>query len=118
MDADDQGHTVTAGLLGKELGLTSGATTFCIARLEKANLAMRESDDIDRRKVIISLSARGRELGLELFRPVSALRNNVMDQFNISELHIIERFLSATTEAMAQYRQSYCDSVRSPDRKF
>lgn len=109
MDANEQGQAVTAGMLGKELRLTSGATTFCIARLQKAGLVTRQRDDADHRKVIISLSSPGRQLSLEFFRPVIALKNDVMDQFSLDELNVVQRFLLATTEAMAQYREAYFD---------
>ena len=109
MDADEQGEAVTAGMLGKELRLTSGATTFCVTRLEKAGLAMRERDAVDHRKVNISLSALGRNMGLEFHRPVSTLRDSVMSQFTIDELDIVQRFLLATTDAMMQYREALSD---------
>ena len=113
MDADEQGQTVIAGMLGKKLRLSSDATTFCIGRLEKAGLAMRERDDVDHRKVIISLSAQARQLSVEFFRPMIALRNDVMDRFSIDELNVVQRFLSATTDAMAQYREAQPDMAEN-----
>ena len=55
---------VTAGELAKQSGLTTGAITGVIDRLEKAGLARRERDPDDRRKVYVSILpkalARGR----------------------------------------------------------
>uniref|UniRef100_UPI0013D5678B MarR family transcriptional regulator n=1 Tax=Klebsiella pneumoniae TaxID=573 RepID=UPI0013D5678B len=44
---------VTAGRLAEVTGLTTGAITGVIDRLEKAGLVRRERDDSDRRKVFI-----------------------------------------------------------------
>ena len=44
---------MTAGELAKAIGLTTGAMTAAIDRLERAGFAKRELDSLDRRKVII-----------------------------------------------------------------
>ena len=46
---------VTAGRLAEVTGLTTGAITGVIDRLEKAGLVRRERDDSDRRKVFITV---------------------------------------------------------------
>lgn len=48
-------HTATAGELGKATGLTTGAVTAMIDRLEKGGFVRRETDSSDRRKIIIRL---------------------------------------------------------------
>jgi DNA-binding MarR family transcriptional regulator len=45
---------VTAGRLAEVTGLTTGAITGVVDRLEKAGLVRRERDDSDRRKVFIA----------------------------------------------------------------
>src|SRR5580704_4575109 len=46
---------LTAGRLAELTGLTTGAITGVIDRLEKARFVRRERDDKDRRKVFIAL---------------------------------------------------------------
>src|SRR5256885_6737880 len=46
---------VTAGRLAEVTGLTTGAITGVVDRLEKAGLVRRERDESDRRKVLIAL---------------------------------------------------------------
>jgi DNA-binding MarR family transcriptional regulator len=46
---------VTAGRLAEVTGLTTGAITGVVDRLEKAGLVRRERDDSDRRKVFIAI---------------------------------------------------------------
>src|SRR5258708_846335 len=56
LDYVDRGGDVTAGDLARLTGLTTGAITAAIDRLEKARLARRERSETDRRKVFIRLS--------------------------------------------------------------
>lgn len=56
LDYVDRGGDVTAGDLARVTGLTTGAITAAIDRLEKVGLARRERSETDRRKVFIRLS--------------------------------------------------------------
>ncbi len=55
LDYVDRVGDVTAGDLARLTGLTTGAITAAIDRLEKAGLARRERSETDRRKVFIRL---------------------------------------------------------------
>jgi predicted ArsR family transcriptional regulator len=55
LDYVDRMGDVTAGDLARLTGLTTGAITAAVDRLEKAGLARRERSDSDRRKVFIRL---------------------------------------------------------------
>jgi DNA-binding MarR family transcriptional regulator len=55
LDILNEHGQVTAGQLADLTGLTTGAITAAIDRLEKARLAKREFDPSDRRKVIIKI---------------------------------------------------------------
>jgi predicted ArsR family transcriptional regulator len=55
LDYVDRMGDVTAGDLARVTGLTTGAITAAIDRLEKAGLARRERSEEDRRKVFIRL---------------------------------------------------------------
>jgi DNA-binding MarR family transcriptional regulator len=62
----------TAGELAKVTGLTSGAMTTAIDRLERAGFAIRKVDPRDRRKVIVK--------GIKLPRELSALRTAMKNE--------------------------------------
>lgn len=106
MVADVQDRSITAGALGEELGVTSGATTFAINRLECAGLVTRVRDPKDQRKVFLQLSKAGRALADTFYAPVLQASHAVMDQFSPAELEVVRRFLAATTAAMAAHRDS------------
>ena len=85
-----------AGRLAELTGLTTGAVTGVIDRLEKAGFARRELDPADRRRVIVAADA-GR-VERELFPLFSSLQPAAMpelyDRYKIAELAVISDFLS------------------------
>lgn len=79
MDLISRHDPVTAGMLARELHLTTGAITGLIDRLEGAGFARRSADPTDRRKVIVTATAKERRVG-ELYGPLaSELRRAVAD---------------------------------------
>ncbi|TPG37486.1 MarR family transcriptional regulator [Mycobacterium hodleri] len=103
--AHRHGHPVTAGSLGDELGLTSGAVTAVVDRLERAGTLRRVRDQQDRRRVWLETTTAGRRLAEQYFAPVRARSDEVMDQFTNGELDTISRYLGATAQAMAAHRE-------------
>jgi len=62
MDFIGTGDGITAGDLSKATGLTTGAITGVIDRLEMAGLARRVRDADDRRKVYVRMTPKARRL--------------------------------------------------------
>jgi DNA-binding MarR family transcriptional regulator len=92
------GGEVTAGALATRTGLTTGAITGAIDRLERAGLVERRRDDTDRRKVIVAeKSATWRA------HPSSALMRRsvagVLTRFDDGQLAFLERALGELCEA-------------------
>lgn len=79
----------TAGDLANITGLTTGAITAVIDRLENAGFVKREADSNDRRKIIIRLIA-GNPNNLELVRDLFANQiPNLLSEYKIDELKLI-----------------------------
>src|ERR1700694_3870734 len=53
--------------IGRRIGLTSGAITAAVDRLESCQLVAREAHPSDRRARVVRLTARGREQATKLF---------------------------------------------------
>lgn len=106
MVAQERGTPMTAGALADELGLTTGAITFVVDRLERAGYVNRVRDDTDRRRVLLHYSPGGRALAREYFDPLTRLSHAAMDEFTPGELETARRFLAVTGTAMAAHRQS------------
>lgn len=97
----ERGESTTAGWLGDELRLTSGAVTAVVDRLERSGNLRRVRDKRDRRRVILESSTDGQRLVDQYFAPVRRRSEEVMSQFTSSELDVISRYLAATAAAMA-----------------
>lgn len=102
--AQERGVPMTAGALAEELGLTSGAVTAVVDRLERVGHVSRVRDQADRRRVFLRQSPGGQALADEYFVPVLERSAAVMDQFSPEELEVVRRYLAATGAAMAEHR--------------
>ena len=58
---------MSAGSLANAIGLTTGATTTAIDRLERSGYARRRGDPSDRRRVLIEASEEGAQQAFALF---------------------------------------------------
>lgn len=92
---------MTAGELAEMTGLTTGAITGVIDRLEKAGFARRERDPHDRRKVVVQVEREQalRELG-PLFDSLGEATRPLLENFSVQELQVVQRFLEGAVELM------------------
>jgi DNA-binding MarR family transcriptional regulator len=100
---------VTAGALAEATGLTTGAITGVIDRLERAGYAARERDGEDRRKVMVrALPAVEKEL-VPLTKPMERAAAAMLAQYSDEELAFILEFLTrahaASVTAMTELRE-------------
>jgi DNA-binding MarR family transcriptional regulator len=92
-------HGVTAGELAVESGLTTGAVTSVIDRLERAGYARRARDERDRRKVIVEVTDTFYARAGEIWGPVAAdWQAALAERFNAAELATIVAFLTQADE--------------------
>ncbi len=89
----DQHGPLTAGMLAKQLGLTTGATTTLIDRLEEAGYARRLPDQADKRKVQVTLSGPGLTKMRGIFKPIEQQMDAVWQAFSDAELATIAAYL-------------------------
>src|SRR5687767_7797423 len=85
---------MTAGELSQRTGLTGGAITGLIDRLEKKKLARREFDKEDRRKVfIVANEANAMKLLTPLFKELQQKTAKLLASYADTELEIIKRYM-------------------------
>ncbi|MFI4935599.1 MAG: MarR family winged helix-turn-helix transcriptional regulator [Caulobacterales bacterium] len=90
---------LTAGALAEATGLTSGAITGVVDRLEQAGFARRESDAGDRRKVLVrALPAIAQRIA-PLFEPMERAAMAALADYSNSELALLLGFLTRAREA-------------------
>jgi DNA-binding MarR family transcriptional regulator len=114
----DADHPVTAGELVTLTGLTSGAITGVIDRLEAAGLAYRERDAQDRRRVVVKAAPTARARVAPLFEGIGRAALEMTSRYGDDELAAIERYLVDCLEMLTvetqrlRAQQSY-DKQRS-----
>ncbi|MFN1218850.1 MarR family winged helix-turn-helix transcriptional regulator [Chryseobacterium kwangjuense] len=93
--------SITAGEISKLTGLTTGAVTGLIDRLEKKELVKRQFTQEDRRKVIIIPNM---ENSMKLLKPVfddlQAKTADLLSDFSEKEVQTIERYFREATALM------------------
>jgi DNA-binding MarR family transcriptional regulator len=91
---------ITAGRLAELSGLSTGAVTGVIDRLERRGFVRRVRDPYDRRKVLIEVPQQDPEQVAHLFSGVVDTMRKVMEQFTLEELEVVERYQRALLEEM------------------
>lgn len=114
MHAEGNDAPLTPGRLGEALGLSSGATTAAIDRLERAGHLRRTRESSDRRVVHLRYGEPGMRLALEFFGPLGQRSDDVMDRFSDADLAIVRRFLEGMTEALAAHHHEMRDAPAAP----
>ncbi|MFC7533330.1 MarR family winged helix-turn-helix transcriptional regulator [Actinoplanes sp. GCM10030250] len=109
MRAERDGSPLTPGRLGEAMGLSSGATTALIDRLERGGHLRRTRESTDRRVVHLRYADAGMSLAVAFFTPLRPHTDAVMEQFSVEELRAVERFLGGMAKALTAYR----DELRS-----
>lgn len=90
----------TAGELAQATGLTSGAITGVIDRLERAGFAKRHPDPKDRRKVIVvPVPDRLPEIG-KLFESLGRNMGRMMSSYSPREAELLVAFMKRASEIM------------------
>jgi DNA-binding MarR family transcriptional regulator len=87
---------VTAGELAEESGLTPGAITTVLDRLEKGGYANRVADPADRRRVLVVSTVATREIGARIQGEVELAARALLEGRDPGELEVIREFLRGT----------------------
>ena len=93
----------TAGELAEQVGITSGAVTGLLDRLERTGYAVRTQDPEDRRSVIVS-PVRGKVLAAiePLFESFFRELKRTLTRYNVSQLADLVEFLASVDELFEQ----------------
>jgi DNA-binding MarR family transcriptional regulator len=91
---------MTAGELADVTGLTTGAITGVIDRLEGVGFARREDDPDDRRRVIVRVVPKRHEQVGRLFKHLGAATAGLSTRYNDAELVTILDFMTRSEEML------------------
>jgi DNA-binding MarR family transcriptional regulator len=84
---------LTAGELARASGLTTGAVTAVLDRLERAGYAKRVRDPGDRRRVLVEATEKAHRVGEELYGDVGRAAASALRRYSLDELVLIRDFL-------------------------
>ena len=94
---------MTGSALAAITGLTTGAITGVVARLERAGYLRREPDPSDgRRQILLLVPERMRGLGA-IFGPIRDDAATLLDGFDADQVAAIAEFLSRSTELIYRH---------------
>lgn len=91
---------LTAGRIAELTGLSTGAVTGVMDRLEKAGLARRVRDTADRRKVLIEVVPGAMDRHAPLFESAYTTMKALLEEFSPEERKVLERFQSALLDGL------------------
>lgn len=100
----DSDTPLTPGRLREHLGLTSGAVTACLDRLESAGHIRRSRDSTDRRVVHLHYEPSARSAARTHFLPLAEATANTRSRFDAEELALVLRFLTDLNSELGQVR--------------
>src|SRR5262245_46937876 len=97
---------VTAGRLAELIGLTTGAVTRMIDRLEQSGYVRRTSDPSDRRRVVVE-AVTERAAGVsKLFASVGEAIATEMEHYSDDELRFLVDFMNRSSDATRSQAES------------
>lgn len=101
-----QHEKLTAGEVSKLTGLTKGAVTGLLDRLESKGLVHRKLTRDDRRKVIIIPDlTNSMKLLQPLFKELQEKTTPVINSFSEEEISVIERYFQMATNVMKDFTE-------------
>lgn len=93
---------VTAGDLARETGLTTGAVTSILDRLERLGTVRRVRDKADRRRVMVELTDKAIRRGREVWGPLQVASRASLARYSSAQLAFVRDFLAGSREFMVQ----------------
>lgn len=99
----------TAGDLARHTGLTTGAVTSLIDRLEQGGYVTRERDPQDRRRVYVRLRPENIGELAAIYHPLQAATERLFNRYSTAELNLLIDF----TERSAEIASDFVRSLRN-----
>jgi DNA-binding MarR family transcriptional regulator len=90
--------SMSAGQLARQVGLSPGAVTAAIDRLEGAGYVRRLRDDKDRRRVLVEATDRMIEKAMQVYGPLAARSHDLFDGHSEKDLRTVRDLLMRGAE--------------------
>jgi len=106
--------TMSAGALAQASGLSTGAVTFLLDRLERHHLVRRRPDPTDRRRVMVELVPAAARRAFKLHEPMITEMRALIARYGTEELALVRDFLHDARQA---YEDALPHHAQSPESK-
>lgn len=93
LDFLDREGPLTAGRLAEVTGLTTGAMTTVLDRLERSDIARRVRDGADRRRVLVELTPHARREAGPFYGEHLAFSERLYHRYNEPQLEMLLQFV-------------------------
>lgn len=93
LDVLEREGSVTAGRLAQATGLTSGAMTTALDRLERAGYARRVRDASDRRRVLVEATAKTQRVAERFYGEHAAASERLYRRYSETQLELLLQFV-------------------------
>lgn len=97
------GEKMTAGQLAEAAGLTTGAVTALLDRLERIGYVRRAHDAADRRRVLVEVTPKAYRRSAEIWGPIAEHSGALLDRYTAEELTLIRDFLRRGRDMQAEH---------------
>ena len=108
---------VTAGRLAEVTGLTTGAITGVVDRLENAGFVRRERDETDRRKVFIVVVPETTAKIAQFYVPMQQAMHKLWSSYSDAELKLLLRFMTQGYTTMLAAIEELKAMMETPEGK-
>lgn len=98
LDLLDQEGRLTAGQLAERSGLSAGATTTAIDRLEQAGHARRVRDTDDRRRIYVEATEQAQQNGSRFYGEHAALAEELYHHYTEEQIGLLVEFVQRGRE--------------------
>lgn len=109
LDIIQTGDLVSAGEIARKTGLTTGAVTSLLDRLEKAGYVKRQADPKDRRRVLIVIQPERVRPLVEIYAPLQAAMEALYRDYPDADLLTIADFTERAAAASSDFVRSLSD---------
>jgi DNA-binding MarR family transcriptional regulator len=106
---------LTAGQLAEESGLSTGAVTFLLDRLEEAGLVKRRRDTDDRRRVWVELVPSAHTRIQQMQAPIAQEMRAVAQRFKAEELAVVRDFMKEIKQVFEHQIMGVVKDDKEPD---
>lgn len=108
--------STTAGQVAETTGLTTGAVTFLIDRLEQAGFLTRTRDPHDRRRWTLTVTPDCAEQVTRLYEPLAQDMRELAHEFSADELQAINRYLARSDGILERHTKQLRSQPTQPNR--